>query len=87
MIQTKTFPNESPPEPNESWILVRQLRFRTVYMRKLAGTPRPIITEVPADLRSKTQRFSNEEEANIFIENISKAEEVDLEGMLKGLII
>ena len=87
MIQTKTFPNESPPPIHEAWTLVRQLRSRTVYMRHIAGTPRPNIMGATPDTQVKTLRFQTDLIADNFKNLISTVDEIELAEILKGLIL
>ena len=84
MIQTKTFPNSSPPPENEGWVAVRTLRLRTVFLRRLIGTPRPnLIVPEPSHIK----RFQSEQAIINYANTIHTTDETNLAILLSGLEI
>jgi hypothetical protein len=87
MVQTRTFPNESPPPEAEGWILVRPLRLRTVYMRRIVGTPRPNLMGETPETKAKINRFQTDRDAEQYKNAVSTVDESSLVEILAGLIL
>jgi len=85
LIQTKTFPNLPPA--NEGWIEVRKLRFRTVYMRYLGGTPRPDIMGDTPEKRGKIKRFGNENEILRYKNTLMYGDETVVTDIMDELVL
>jgi hypothetical protein len=86
-IETKTFLNSSPPSVEENWIFVRSLRFRTVYMRYLGGSPRPDIMKYTPETRNKIKRFNNEDDILNYKNMLESVDSTELSNILKEIII